>query len=101
MLGAGTVINPIIKIVTTVAILAAVYIFIVKPALDTTNNAFDSFADSFDGFDALPTDVQSQIDDALDSSTNSGRLQDCIERAVDGNDVNRQALTRCISRLAD
>ncbi len=36
MLGAGTIINPIIKIVTTVAILAAVGIFIVKPVLDTT-----------------------------------------------------------------
>ena len=41
MLGAGTVINPIIKIVTTVAILAAVGIFIVKPVLDTTEDAID------------------------------------------------------------
>ena len=37
MLGAGTVINPIIKIITTVVILGAVYLFIVKPALDTTH----------------------------------------------------------------
>ena len=42
MLGAGTVINPLIKIITTVAILAAVGIFIVKPVLDTTENAIDS-----------------------------------------------------------
>ena len=42
MLGAGTVINPIIKIVTTVVILGAVGIFIVRPILDTTNNAIDS-----------------------------------------------------------
>ncbi len=41
MLGAGTIINPIIKIVTTVAILAAVGIFIVKPVLDTTESAID------------------------------------------------------------
>ena len=41
MLGAGTIINPIIKIVTTVAILAAVGIFIVKPVLDTTEDAID------------------------------------------------------------
>jgi hypothetical protein len=39
MIGAGTVINPIIKVVTTVAILAAIGIFIVKPVLDTTDNA--------------------------------------------------------------
>ena len=69
MLGAGTVINPIIKIVTTVAILGAVYLFIVKPTLDTTNSAFDSFSNSFNGFDNLPGDMQSQIDDAFDSSS--------------------------------
>lgn len=39
MIGAGTVINPILKIVTTIAILAAVSIFIVKPILDTTDEA--------------------------------------------------------------
>jgi len=38
MIGAGTVINPIVKIVTTVAILAAISIFVVKPILDTTEN---------------------------------------------------------------
>jgi len=36
MIGAGTIINPILKVVTTVAILGAVYIFFVKPILDTT-----------------------------------------------------------------
>ena len=41
MIGAGTVINPIIKIVTTVAILAAVGIFIVKPVLETTEKAVE------------------------------------------------------------
>ncbi len=41
MIGAGTVINPIIKIVTTVVILAAIGIFIVKPVLDTTEKAID------------------------------------------------------------
>ncbi len=38
MIGAGTIINPILKIVTTVAILGAAYIFIVKPVLDTTES---------------------------------------------------------------
>jgi methylthioribose-1-phosphate isomerase len=41
VIGAGTVINPIIKIVTTVAILAAVGIFIVKPVLETTEKAVE------------------------------------------------------------
>ena len=38
MIGAGTIINPIIKVVTTVAILGAVYLFFVKPALDTAED---------------------------------------------------------------
>jgi hypothetical protein len=41
VIGASTVINPIIKIVTTVAILAAVGLFIVKPILETTEKAVD------------------------------------------------------------
>jgi hypothetical protein len=45
VLGAGTVINPIIKVVTTVAILAAVGIFIVKPVLETTDKAVNSVRD--------------------------------------------------------
>jgi hypothetical protein len=100
MLGAGTVINPLIKIITTVVILGAVYLFIVKPALDTTNTAFESFSDSFNGFDDLPSDIQSQIDDAFDDSSSTGRLQDCIDRAINGTDVNQNALDRCIDRFS-
>lgn len=47
MIGAGTIINPIVKIVTTVAVLAAVYLFIVKPVLDTTDKAIDRASSSF------------------------------------------------------
>jgi hypothetical protein len=100
MLGAGTVINPLIKIITTVVILGAVYLFIVKPALDTTNSAFESFSDSFNSFDDLPSDIQGQINDAFDDTSNTGRLQDCIDRAVHGSDVNQNALDRCIDRFA-
>ena len=54
MLGAGTVINPIIKIVTTVVILGAVYLFIVKPTLDTTNDVVNQSLGAFNGaFDVL------------------------------------------------
>jgi hypothetical protein len=45
MIGAGTIINPILKVVTTVAILGAVYIFIVKPVLDTTENISGNVAE--------------------------------------------------------
>ncbi len=36
MIGAGTIINPIVKVITTVAILGAVYLFVIRPVLDTT-----------------------------------------------------------------
>jgi hypothetical protein len=103
MLGAGTVINPLIKIITTVAILGAVYLFIVKPALDTTNNAFDTINESFDGFDNLPGQVQSQVNNALgDVDTdqiNVGRLQDCIQRAIGPKGANQNQVDRCLNRL--
>ena len=46
MIGAGTIINPIIKIVTTVAILAAIGIFIVRPILDTTEKTIGEVNES-------------------------------------------------------
>jgi hypothetical protein len=104
MLGAGTVINPIIKIVTVVAILAATYIFIVKPILDTTEStidrSFDAFDDNFAGFDDLPNQVQDQLDEALDSTTDSTALQNCIERAVNGNgQPDTKRINRCVERF--
>jgi hypothetical protein len=45
VIGAGTIINPILKVVTTVAILGAAYLFIVKPILDTTENVAGQAAD--------------------------------------------------------
>jgi hypothetical protein len=98
MLGAGTVINPIIKIVTTVAILAAVYFFIVKPTLDTTNEAFDSFSNSFPEFNDLSDDIQSQVDDAFDATSDSKRLRACLERAI-SNGTGQQAIDRCVDRF--
>ena len=106
MVGAGTVINPLIKIITTVVILGAVYLFIVKPALDTTNNAFDSFSESFNGFDNLPGHVQTQIDNALGDTdvdtVNVGRLQNCIQSAVNINadaGANQNRIDRCVRRF--
>ncbi len=44
MIGAGTFINPLLKIITTVVILGAVYLLFVRPILDTTEHAFDTVA---------------------------------------------------------
>jgi hypothetical protein len=100
MLGAGTIINPIIKIVTTVAILAAVYFFILKPMFDTTGDAFDAFNDSFPAVDDLSSDIQDQIDDALDSTTDEQRLRACLKRAIEAGAGNQQqAIERCVDRF--
>ena len=57
MLGAGTIINPLIKIVTTVAVLAASYFFIIRPVLDTTDKAIDSAGAQIENVRASTGDV--------------------------------------------
>jgi F0F1-type ATP synthase membrane subunit b/b' len=115
MIGAGTFINPLLKVITTVAILAAAYFFIVKPALDTTesisNNVNDSISQSFEGFDDLDSDVQPQIQHAVrkaqklqesaqaasaEQIKNANKLLGCISDAA--GDVN--AIQRCSNRFA-
>jgi len=101
MLGASTVINPIIKVVTTVAILGAVYLFFVKPALDTTENITNSVNESISGsFDSF--------DDAFDQAQDAGvtikepgsqkatnKLLSCVQSA--NQDVNK--LQRCAEKF--
>jgi hypothetical protein len=43
MLGAGSFISALLRVVTTVAVLAAVYFFIVKPILKTTEDVSHRF----------------------------------------------------------
>ena len=64
MIGAGTVINPIVKIVTTVVILGAVYLFIVRPVLDTTEKVVDRSAAQFERSqrDAAKRSAQMDLD---------------------------------------
>jgi hypothetical protein len=100
MIGAGTIINPIIKIVTTVVILGAVYLFLVKPVLDTTENTFDQFGlgEFSETFDSLPTDIQDQVDAALDSGgkSDASRLGECITRAQ----PDTTKINRCVERFS-
>jgi hypothetical protein len=107
MIGAATIINPVIKIVTTVAILAAAYLLIVKPVLETTDNVVDRSFDAFDqsfqaGLDDLPGPVQSQVNRAFDGSRGSQpqRLHDCIQRAFDaGGTPSTRQVDRCVRRF--
>ena len=105
MLGAGTVINPIIKIVTTVAILAAVGFFIVRPVLDTTDKAIDSVNESVrnaqqqsqDAFDDADLNSARSRADSYASSLQSSwpaaarEIKGCIKKA--GDDVG--AMEHC------
>jgi hypothetical protein len=105
VIGAGTVINPIIKVVTTVIILAAVGIFIVKPVLDTTDKAIDSVNTGIRS--AQQQSQQTNIDvnlgaarsraESYTSSLQTGwpaaarQVRSCIDRAGD----NVGAMERC------
>ncbi len=93
MIGAGTIISPIIKVVTTVAILAAIYFFFVKPTLNTTENISNSISEniseSVDSFDNFAPDVKKDVNKAVReakkaSGANSNdidKLFDCINDA--------------------
>ena len=94
MIGAGTFINPLLKIITTVAILAAVYFFAIRPVLDTTESAFDQFGDPFN---ALPAQIQDDVDEALDlagDDAKTGELRRCIENAL----PDQRRVQRCVDR---
>jgi hypothetical protein len=100
MLGAGTFINPILRIITVVVILGAVYLFIVKPTLDTTNDAFDTFSNDFPQFDDLSSNIQGQIDDAFGSTGDADRLRACLNRAIEAGAANQQqVINRCVERF--
>jgi hypothetical protein len=95
MLGAGTIINPIIKIVTVVVVLGAVYLFIVKPVLDTTNEAFDQFNSAFD----IPTSIQDEVESAFDDLDDDDATRKRLERCVRDAGTNTQRINRCVERF--
>jgi hypothetical protein len=89
----------LIGLVTTVLVLGAAYLFIVKPVLDTTNNAFDSVNDtisnSFDDVglgDVSVSDLQ---------KGDFGDIQKQIKQAgLDNQDQRRaERLLHCVQRV--
>jgi len=104
MLGAGTFVSAMIRLVTTVAILAAVYFFIVKPVLDTTKDVTNSFSPAFQSAQRAlrqsgvnPSKIRHQIKVSVSKTTHnidtSGlpkdaqRVLNCISHA--NGDVNK------------
>jgi type II secretory pathway component PulM len=92
LIGAGTLISPIIKIVTTVAILAAVYVFIVKPVLDTTENVADGFdiSESIGTVEGIGPAIQKQVRQAA-------KLQDDAAQASQAQVDRANKLLSCIA----
>ena len=91
MIGAGTIISPIIKIVTTVAILAAVYFFILKPTLDTTESITGNINESInDSFDSFSPDVQQSVREAQ-------RLQKQASKSSSAQIADATKLLNCIN----
>jgi hypothetical protein len=92
MIGAGTFINPLLKIVTTVVILGAIYLFFVKPILDTTNDAINTARPAFNDLSQAQQqagrqlrqagiDQQRAIQIAGDAQNNANKLLNCIQAA--------------------
>jgi hypothetical protein len=91
MIGAGTFINPLLKILTTVAILGAVYLFVIKPVLDTTEEVTRPFNETL-------RQSMRQIDEAVDQA-NAPFTQSEVRREVSGlSTAQARRLTNCIQR---
>jgi hypothetical protein len=105
MIGAGTFINPLLKIITVVAILGATYIFIIEPVLDTTQSISDDVNQSIgQSVQSTNNQIQQALDVAEQQTSESFSYQvsgppkevrkvlDCVQRA--NNDVDK--IQRCI-----
>jgi hypothetical protein len=95
-----TLARSLIRLIVTVAILAAVYFFLVRPILDTTSDTIDRAFDNFG-------DVESSIDNAFDDAgvnppnlsgigkTDAERVFDCVNRVQ----PDAEKMQRCAERF--
>jgi hypothetical protein len=94
----GSLTSGVIRLLVTVGILAAAYFFIVKPVLNTTDNAINSANESFEKSFGVPgadiTDIGKTIDDV------NRRVEREIRRSFHTakKDGDPQKLVRCIQR---
>ena len=93
MLGAATFINPLLKVATAVAILAAVYFFAVRPVLDTTEKAIDTV-------NPVLESSQRQIDRALRRAERAAPGTQSFEYQVTGPPKVVRRVVDCIQRAA-
>lgn len=97
---AETLARTLIRLIATIAIFAAVYFFLVKPILDTTNDTIDR---AFEGSQGITDQIQESLDESgiedfdinLDSQKQAMKLLDCIQKAQQ--DVEK--IERCNDRF--
>lgn len=98
MIGAGTVINPLIKIVTTFAILGAVYLFIVKPTLETTEHISDGINQQINSaFGGLDQNQKQRVSRTLKKSKIKAE-QVSVSGSISAN--QQLKIANCINRVA-
>jgi hypothetical protein len=101
----GNLTSGIIRLGVTVGILAAVYFFIVKPVLHTTEHTVDSANQAFEkSFDSSTFDskaIEDQVNKAIEDVNNHAQVQ--VERSfhvtkVQGAPKKQQKLLHCVQR---
>ena len=90
-----TLARSLIKLIVSVAIIAAIYLFLVRPILDTTNTAFDSVGSSLDNaFDDAGIDPPNLTGVG---KTDAERVLACVQRVEP--DVSK--MQRCAERFTN
>lgn len=90
---AETLARSLIRLIVTVAILAAVYFFLVRPILDTTNTAFEGISKSVDNaFDDAGINPPS-LNGV--NKTDAERVLACVERVQ----PDTSKMQRCAKRF--
>jgi hypothetical protein len=97
----GSVTSGIVRLLVAVGVLAAAYLFIVKPVLDTTDHAIDSANQSFERSFGTPLDL-GDIDKTIENANKQVQIQ--IQRsfhtAKKKGGGSPRKLIRCIQHAA-
>jgi hypothetical protein len=93
----------LVGLVVTVGILAAVYLFVIRPATDTANNAIDSFSEPLKQAEEQAAAAQQQLKQDANNGgpgTKSDLSQlDKLQRCVQKAHQNVEVLQRCAQRF--
>src|SRR5690242_5810234 len=101
----GNLTNGIIRLAVTVGILAAVYFFIVKPVLHTTEHSIDTtnkaFEKSFNSSTFDTKKIEAEVHKSLEDANK--QVKSSVEKSfhstkVNGTQRKQEKLLRCIQR---